>query len=138
MEESINDIINELAIHLNDPDRMFDKQNIARYEDEPFFGWELKLCNIKEVKGKPIVEHEIYYMPVPVLRKVDHRAKMRQTYFSGGRAAVIRYIEKWVKPDQLEVCRAIIFGKFGEYQTQRFRDAGIDEDLIEKVNAERV
>lgn len=118
-EESIDDIVNELAKVLDDPERIFDKQNIARYEDELFTGWELLLCNIKEVKGVKVNRHGMYNIPCPVLHKRNHRSIMRTLFFSGGRPSVMKYLSKWVKPTELEVCRAIVMGKYSEYLNQK-------------------
>lgn len=114
-EESIDEIVDQLAPILSDPDHMFDKQNVARYEDEPFWGHELLLCGIKEVKGKPIDKEQIYWIPCPVLRIQDHRSKMHIAYFKEGRLGVMRYLERWMKPDDLEFCRAIVMGNYSGY-----------------------
>lgn len=114
-EESIDEIVNELAKVLDDPERIFDVQNIARYEDEMFTGQDLLLCNIKEVKGVKVSKYGMYNIPCPVLYKTNHRAKMRNVYFTGGRPAVMKYLTKWVKPKEMEVCRAIVMGRYTEY-----------------------
>lgn len=132
-EEAIDTIVDELAKVLNDPSRMFDKQNIVRYEDEPFFGWELLLCNISEIKGKPIEKGAIYMMPCPVLNIRDHRSGMRVAFFAGGRKAVMKYLEKWVKPEQMDLCRSIVMGNYLVRQKQLLEDAGVDQSLIERV-----
>lgn len=118
-EESIDAIVEELAAHLNNPESTFDSKNVMRYEDEPFFGWELLLANFKEVKGQPIVKDQIYHLPCPVLKRTDHYSRMRFLGLAYGRQGIINYLKKWVKPSEMEVCRAIVMGKYNEYLNQK-------------------
>ncbi len=118
-EETIDNIVNDLAKFLDDPELTFDEKNIARYEDELFGGWELLLCNIKEVKGVPVNKHGVYPFSCPVLHKRNHRSAMRVLFFSGGKAAVMKYLTKWIRPSELELCRAIVMGRYSEYLNEK-------------------
>ncbi len=120
-EERIDEIVNELAKVLSDRNSVFENdKHIVRYEDEPFFGWELILCNIHTVKGQPIDKQRVYYMPMPVFHIPDHRSKMRVAFYTGGRAAVMKYLEKFFNKETVDRCRAIILGKYNEYVQSQY------------------
>lgn len=116
-EARIDDIVDELAKVLNDPDKIFDNpHHLVRYEDEPFFGWEMLLCNMTvDQKGKAIEKDRVYYLPMPVYQIPDHRSKLRNAFFMGGRPAVMRYLRKFFKGEMEARCCAIVMGKYNEY-----------------------
>ncbi len=116
-EARIDDIVDELAKVLNDPETRFENpHHLVRHDDEPFFGWELLLCNMKvDQKGKPLQKDQVYHLPMPVFQVPDHRAKLRVAFFTGGRPAVMRYLRKFFKGDVMDRCTAIVMGNYNEF-----------------------
>lgn len=115
-EARIDDIVDELAKVLNDPDKRFDAIHIVGHEDVEFWGWEMKLCNIaQDQHGKEIEDDRIYTLPMPVYHIPDHRSKLRNAFFMGGRPAVMRYLRKFFKGDVIDRCTAIVMGNYNEY-----------------------
>lgn len=72
-------------------------------------GRELKLTGYKEIKGKPIEDHKIYKIPVPVSEKVDHKKKLRLAWLRGGKPALRTYLERILKPADLKKVTPVIW-----------------------------
>lgn len=72
-----------------------------------FVGAELLLCGHKiDGKGIPIEPDGIYPVNGPaMLMKDDHRAAMRKVYLRNGAVGVIKYLEQYIEPAEMDQFR---------------------------------
>lgn len=76
---------------------------------ETMTGRELKLTGYKEIKGKPIEDHKLYKIPVPLTVNVVHKKKLRLAWLRGGPPAIRTYLERILKPDDLKKITPVIW-----------------------------
>jgi hypothetical protein len=76
---------------------------------EVYKGSDLKLTAYKDAgNGKPIQDHKLYKVPVPVHLKTDHHRKMKLAWLRGGRNAVRTYLHKYVKTSDLNKIMSVL------------------------------
>lgn len=81
----------------------------VRKSYETMRGSELKLTGYKEVKGKPIEDDKNYKIPTPATVPVDHKQKLRLAWLRGKQAAVRTYLERILKPSELDEVTKVIW-----------------------------
>lgn len=81
------------------------EHDLVRMDPTFISGKELRLTGYKDVNGQPIEDDKTYELPVPVLKKVDHRHKMRIAHLAEGMQGLYNYLGSYLKPEDLTKIR---------------------------------
>lgn len=97
----INKHIRELAVEL--PYFEF-----IRMDHSWMLGAYLKLTGVKDFKGEPIEDLELYQIEVPVLKKLTtehHEQSMRTAYLIKGLPGLYEYLSRYLTTAQLQMIK---------------------------------